>query len=133
MDSPFTIGAYLSKAAALLVELLRSAEAPGVPAPAPPPADAPSSPERLLEAIDWIVRHGQLATVAGLAQAMQLLQVVLAILPPAPDGSNGPVQGLVDAIAMAARRQLEMVTRGDVSLRRTFIVIDPRPIRSFAE
>jgi uncharacterized protein with NAD-binding domain and iron-sulfur cluster len=123
-DSPFTIGAYLSKAVALLVELLRSAEAPGTPAPPPPEADARSSPERLIGAIDWIVRHGQLATFAGLAQAMQLLQVALDVLPLTPEASSGPVQGLVDAIAMAARRQLEMVTRGDVSLRRTFIVID---------
>ncbi len=132
---PFTMVSFLSKAAELLVELLRSADETVVPRGDEGPKDADgdrahrdaeerSKPDRLVAAIEWIVRHGQLATATALLQATQLLQAAFGRPSLISAENRGLLHGLIDAIGAAARRQLEMVIGGDTAARRTFIVID---------
>jgi uncharacterized protein with NAD-binding domain and iron-sulfur cluster len=139
-NNPFSLQGYLSKSVSLVVELLRSAEAhrtQRTTADDPPdPAAAPSSwtsksfgslgsPEKLVEAADWVLRHGQLATAAALLEATQLLRASLdVLLPRRQQTGEGVLLRLVEAIAAAARRQLAAIVDGDASLRRTWQVID---------
>ncbi len=115
-DNPFTMRSYLSKAAALVVELLRSAG--GAHADGSPPAST------LAERIEWLLRHGQLATAAALAEAMELLRGALTMLPEGLSPLRELALRLLDAVAQAARKQLAMLTQGDRSLRLTFQVVD---------
>jgi uncharacterized protein with NAD-binding domain and iron-sulfur cluster len=119
-SNPFTIRSYLSKAVQLVVELLRSAEAQAEPKL----PEVGSTAETLVGAIEWVLRHGQLATVAGLTHATQLLQAALEW--PLLSGSESLrlVQGLIEAIGSASRRQLRLLVSGDAALRRTFTVVD---------
>jgi len=131
--NPFSLNGYLSKATALVVELLRSAERsrPHPAADAAPAEDAapssrpsPASPERIVEAVEWVLRHGQLATAAALLEATELLRASLDAVLPGQRAGNGLLLRLIEAIAAAARRQLEMLVDGDPALRRTWQVID---------
>lgn len=125
----FSMRRYLIKAATLLVELLRSADARPKQCATPPEARERTAPgasvERLVESVEWLLRHGQLATAAALVEASDLLRALLEL---APDSMGGPGRGtlvsLIDAIAAAAKRQLARVVAGDTSLRRVWHVIE---------
>lgn len=134
--NPFSLGGYLQKSASLVVELLRSAEVQGVSGSS---AEAGGngqkswsvgfgslpSPETLVKAVEWVLRHGQLATAAAILEATELLRACLEMMLPRTLGAtNGVILRLIEAIATAARRQLGMIVDGDPSLRRTWHVID---------
>lgn len=125
--SEFTITGYLRRAAALIVELMRSAatnlDAPEAAAGDSAAAHKTKTPEQWVRAVEWVLRHGQLATAAGLLEAMQLLQAALNYVQP-PALSTATLSGLLEAIGTAARRQLEMVVEHDEAAGRTWIVID---------
>jgi uncharacterized protein with NAD-binding domain and iron-sulfur cluster len=127
--NPFTVRGYLGKASALVVELLRAAHAKA----AQPAAEAvharrwPTlpSPEDLVDVADSVLRYGQLATAAATFEAADLLRAMMeAVTPLRVVGVQTVALRLIDAIAQAARRQLELVTGGDVELRRVWEVID---------
>lgn len=127
--NPFSVKGYLRKSAQLVVELLRAAEAGADKAhganTSPRSIDAPArSSGRLIEGIEWLLRHGQLATVAALTEAMELLSAALELLPDALRGARDVLLRLSEAIAKAARRQRAMLVQGDASLRRTWQVVD---------
>jgi uncharacterized protein with NAD-binding domain and iron-sulfur cluster len=122
-ENPFTVRGYLRRSAQLLVELLRAARfKPNAPAAAPPPGG-----EGAAEAIDRLLRLGQLATAAAVVEAAELLRAALDTLLPHPASPAGPrdlLLRLIDAIAAAAHRQLDLLVSGDDELRRIWQVAD---------
>lgn len=140
---------YLERAVALLVELLRSAQAKtvaeahaqnlsrgtgapnlsygtGVPWDSAAPGPSLPSPEDVVGAIERVLRFGQLATAAAIVEAVELLASALGAFfgGPSPDGRQGPVLGLLEAISAAARRQLDLLVGGDAELARVWEVAD---------
>lgn len=129
-NNPFAIRSYLTKAATLAVELLRSASEQG---PAAGGKDGPgrralpdlSTAESLVEAAEWVLRNGRLATAAAIYEATDVLRAAIkGIAPQAYLEHEGVLVRLVDAVAAAARRQLGLVVGGDVALQRTWQVVD---------
>lgn len=128
--NPYTLNAYLAKAAALVIELLRSATAPPSQRSEErsawsQAAERVNSPERLVESVEWLLRHGQLAGAAALLEALQLLRTLLDASAQLVNVSQGNVVlRLVEAIAGAARRQLELLVEHDAPLRRSWQLVD---------
>jgi uncharacterized protein with NAD-binding domain and iron-sulfur cluster len=127
-DNPFSVSAYLQRTVSLLLELLRSASErqAGEPGAVPPPGpwELPRSPEAVVQAVERVLRYGQLATVAALFEATDMLRAAMATLQPSAAGAGGPVLRLIDALATSARRQLELLVGGDTELRRIWQVVD---------
>jgi uncharacterized protein with NAD-binding domain and iron-sulfur cluster len=133
-ENPFTVQGYLSRAALLLIELLRAAQfQPGTPvtreeSPWPRPGEpAMPSAESLVETLDRLLRFGQLATAAAVLQAAELLRATLSTLMPlgpAPGGPQEAVLRLLDAISQTAHRHLSRMTGGDDELARVWQVAD---------
>lgn len=128
---PLSVQGYLLQASSLVVELLRSAHAraPAAgPSPSPPcaPASAPKpAVDSLIGTIETILRYGQLATATALFEAADLLRAALHAMSPRDHGGGGGVLlQLVDAIARAAQRNLQLLVGGDGALRRVWQVID---------
>jgi uncharacterized protein with NAD-binding domain and iron-sulfur cluster len=131
-SSPFTLTGYLSKAVALVVELVRSADASRAQAAAagqaraePPPAAAPAGAPSVDKLVDFVLRHGQLGTVAAILEATEMLARVLEALGPLGLAAGvNPLLRLVEAIALAAKHQLQILVAGDTSLERVWHVVD---------
>lgn len=124
--NPFSVRGYMQRAAALVVELLRSAQAGaggGEAAPAPG-RWAGMDPEGIVGAVDAVLRYGQLATAAALFEATDVLRAAMEALFPHAYRGDGVALRLIDAIAAAARRQLDALVGGDGELRRIWQVID---------
>lgn len=108
-DSPFTIRGYLSQSAMLIGELLRSAQ----------------RLETERGSAESILRYGQLAVAAALFETGDALrQAVEVWLPRMSRDAIEPLLRPIDAIAAAARRQLEQMVEADGELRRVWQVID---------
>lgn len=131
--SPFTVTAYLRQSAELIGELVRSASAvesrrrdgSGDGRVNSSHGSRISGPEALGSAAEALLRYGQLATVAALFEATDLLrQGIDMYLPQGLREKADPLVRLIDALAAAARRQLEMIVAGDGELRRVWQVID---------
>jgi uncharacterized protein with NAD-binding domain and iron-sulfur cluster len=115
-ENPFTVAGYLQRAVLLLLELLRSA---------PPRTEA--APDQILEAIDRLLKFGQLAGAAALSEAGALLHLALGALGwPAARAFEGPLLRLVDLVAGAARRQLDLLVVEDAEVRRVWSVVGLR-------
>lgn len=132
-ENPFTVRGYLVRAAQLLVELLRAArfQSGAHASPAEPRARGgwPAMPrsESVLEAIDRVLKYGQLATTAALLEAAELLRSALGSLFPhdrQQEGALGALLRLLEALSSAAHRQLATLTHADDELRRSWQVID---------
>ena len=124
--SPFSVQGYLLQAASLLAELVRSAHAREVE---PNAGAASSSPPRAVEsiviAIEAALRMGQLAGAAALFEAADVLRAALGSVSQREQATaDSALLRLVDAIAKAAQRNLELVVSGDGALRRIWLVID---------
>ncbi len=119
--NPFSVRGYLQQAASLVVELLRSAQGSR-----PSPRAADLSPENLVATAERVLRYGQLATAAALFEAADLLRLALDMVFPSVqrDERQGTALRLIDALAAAARRQLDRCVEGDLELRRVWEVID---------
>lgn len=124
---PFTVRRYMTRAAALVVELLRSVardhEAePGPVRPAETPSwlATPSVKDTLESNIEALLGYGKLASLTAIIEAASLLAGALERLGPlAPT----PVLRLIDLLVGGARKQLELVLAND-ELRRVWIVVD---------
>lgn len=126
---PFTVTGYLVRAAELLVELMRSAGDPRDPRdPRRRHEDEEAlSEERLADAVDRVLKYGQLAGTAAILEAGETLYRALAALLPlrgARPDEDHPLLALCDALASAARRQLEVIVEADRELCRVWEVVD---------
>lgn len=125
-QNPFTVRGYLVRSAQLLVELLRAARFRPAAAAAPPPAAVLSTGD-LLSSLDRVLKLGQLATTAAVLEAAELLRSALEALFPQPASGDRPqdaVLRLIEAIAAAAHRQLELLVGADDELRRVWQIAD---------
>ncbi len=124
--NPFSVRGYLQQAAALVVELLRSAEGSDAPPPRAPPRAPGIGPEDVVATIERLLRYGQLASAAAVSEAAELLRLAMdAVFPPVFRGERqGLVLGLIDAVAAAARRQLDRCVEGDREIQRVWEVVD---------
>ena len=129
---PSNVLAYLRQSVNLIGELLRSAAAmetgPGEDYRARPGQGSrfgSGGPDALASAVSALFRYGQLATTAALIEASELLRDAMDRFFPQMfrDGALLPLQ-LLDGLAAAARRQLEILVAGDLELRRVWQVID---------
>lgn len=122
---PFTVSGYVVQTVALLVELLRSAGARGGDAAGAGPTRSAS--ESVLDAIDRVLKYGQLATTAALLEAADLFRAAILTLLPGPTGAAAPqalLLRLLDTMAAAAHRQLDLLLQTDVELLRVYCVVD---------
>jgi len=124
--SPFTVLAYLQQSALLVSELVRSARArESAQADAAGAAGSRGAAQPLGAAIDALLRYGQLATVAAVAEASELLlQAVNAWVPQMLRESSAAVLRLIEALAGFTRQHIERLVAGDAELRRLWQVVD---------
>ena len=129
---PFSVLGYLRHAVRLLGELLRSAAAVESPlderrraheAGAGDPAGRGA--QALASAVSALFRYGQLATTAAVLEASEILREAIDSLFPQVfrEGAALPLQ-VLEGLAAATRRQLEMQVAGNTELRRVWQVID---------
>jgi uncharacterized protein with NAD-binding domain and iron-sulfur cluster len=125
-SNPFTVTAYLRQAVMLVGELIRSAgEREGAATPAGHPGAATSTLQSVAAAIEGLLSYGQLATLAAVFEASDLLRQLTATFWPQPlRDSAAPMMRLIDALAGAARQRLMRLAETDVELRRVWQVID---------
>jgi len=131
--NPFSVRGYLVRAAQLVIELLRAAQARRDPRASTDafgyrsgwPSMAGES--SVVESIDRLLRYGQLATMAALLEAAELLRTALQLLFPRtgrPNTSEDTLLRLVDAVASASARQIGALVGDDGELRRVWELID---------
>ncbi|UQA60376.1 FAD-dependent oxidoreductase [Polyangium aurulentum] len=131
--NPFTVRGYMVRAAQLVVELLRAAEEKRDPRASgeafgyrsgwPSMAGEGS----VVDAIDRLLKYGQLATMTALLEAAELLRSAMQILFPRLSRPSTPADlliRLVDAVAVSAERQIGALVGGDGELRRVWELID---------
>jgi uncharacterized protein with NAD-binding domain and iron-sulfur cluster len=119
-DSPKTLGVldYLARAASLVVTLLqaiRSKAEPQAPTPSTP------APSEALQMMSRWLRFGELASLTGILQAMEVLNGVVANLPNYP---RDLILRFHEQIAAAVRTQLHARTNADEETRRLWEIID---------
>jgi uncharacterized protein with NAD-binding domain and iron-sulfur cluster len=128
-DGPFTIGNYLRCAVELLVTGMRDLHlyaldaAQGARAGRPPTAPQPAAdaPARSLgQQIDALISFGRLASLAGLAEAGDILRRFFA----RPDAHPpGPLLSLLDRLTATARGWIDALT-ADAEVRRRWYMVD---------
>lgn len=131
-DGPFTITSYLRCAVEHVIVGLRDlhvyaigTRAPGDHGPGPhhgpqqPAADAPT--RSLGQQIDALISYGRLATLAGLAEAGDLLRRFFA--GPA-DHAPGPLLSLLDRLTATARGWIDALAAGDAEIRFRWYMVD---------
>jgi len=134
--NPFTVSAYLARLATMLRITLAGVStprrenadapvAPSTPNPPSPPGTGSirdsSSAAEVTAAITRLLKYGILATVAGLREAVALLEIMLRALPQYPAAIIISVLG---AVASEARRQLQPLIDNDDETRRLWEAID---------
>jgi uncharacterized protein with NAD-binding domain and iron-sulfur cluster len=131
--NPFSIAAYLARLATMLRLTIASAQTyrreygpgSGVHAGAESSTGGdeigPSSSEEVAAAIARLIKYGLLATVAGLGEAVALLEEMLRAL---PQYTTDLIINLLAAVGSEARRQIEPLIDNDDELRRLWEVID---------
>ena len=134
--NPFSVNAYLARLATILRITIASAQTIQHAPAAGPIADAcidqssttgtgqssSSAPaDEIAAAIARLIRYGLIATIAGLGEAVALLEVVLRALPRYP---SEIVINLLTAVSAEARRQIGPLIEADDELRRLWEVID---------
>lgn len=129
--NPFSIGAYLARLATMLRITLSSAQVRRRDATAPE-ADSYSragsagisgstSADDVAANLARLIKFGLLATVAGLSEAVSLLEAMLRTVPLYPDNI---ILNFLGAVGTAARRQIEPLIGNDDEMRRLWEVID---------
>jgi uncharacterized protein with NAD-binding domain and iron-sulfur cluster len=142
--NPFSIAAYLAQLATMLRITLAGAQTPrpttGFAAGARAGTNAESangsdesrrasrvsaqpggSGDEIAAAIARLFKYGLLATIAGLGEAVALLEAMLWALPQYPINI---IVNLLSAVASEARRQIEPLIDNDDEMRRLWEVID---------
>ncbi len=134
-NNPFTISSYLIRTASLVRTLLltiqsrRSSEGQrhsagkaawtGKSGETGAPPDQPA--DEILKGLTRLLKYGLTATVAGLAEAAGLLEIVFRSFPLYPDSL---IAKLVETAAASSRRQLELIVGDDPELNWLWVVID---------
>jgi hypothetical protein len=111
---------YMVRAVQLLRALLLSARG-DVAAPGATAEGEPQSAAALIEQVSRRLRYGQLATLTGLLQATQALELALR---PAARLPTPRLLELVDGIGRALRAQLDALVAGDPELRRVSEIVE---------
>jgi uncharacterized protein with NAD-binding domain and iron-sulfur cluster len=121
----YSVVSYLRRSASLIGELLRSAAAMKSGSNVAEDRSAGATPNDIASAVSSLFRYGQLATTAALLEASRMLREIIDGFFPQMfrDGAAIPIQ-LVDGLASAARRQIEILVAEDRELRRLWEVID---------
>ena len=130
----WSMAAYVQRSLQLLRELLRTIQSPDTPAAHAPTAPEPAaetgpqpsagagrSPGPILDAISGLLKYGELASLAGLIQAVGVLELAIGSLSTYPENV---ILRFVEAIAQNARDLLETRLERDPPLRRVWEVID---------
>jgi uncharacterized protein with NAD-binding domain and iron-sulfur cluster len=127
----WTVAEYLTRSVSLVFTLLRAIEArqPGASPDLGPPGAAASpfagptgaAPPAIMESMARWLRFGELATLAGLVQAMKVLDMAVRGLPAFP---RDLILQFHAAIASAAQRQLHDRTANDDEARRLWEIVD---------
>ncbi|MEP7354454.1 MAG: FAD-dependent oxidoreductase [Acidobacteriota bacterium] len=127
---PFTVIAYLRQSVTLIGELLRSAAAKEAATQLDDTTTAASEgntrgPDAIASAVSYLLRYGQLGTLAALLEASDLLgEAIQGFFPQMfRDGAAVPLQ-ILDGLTAAVRRNLEKLVESDRELRRVWLVID---------
>jgi len=120
--SGWTMADYLSRSVSLVLTLLRAIQSrhPGSEAASPPVAQGMTTPAIAETMLRWL-RFGELASLAGLIQAMQLLDNVVRGLPAYP---RDLILQFHATISAAAQRQLHDRTSTNDETRRLWEIID---------
>jgi uncharacterized protein with NAD-binding domain and iron-sulfur cluster len=114
---------YMVRATALLQTLLSTLTTgldPSGPRPDDPASVPPFGPERW-SAVAAVMRLGQLGTLAGLIQGVDLLSVLLREASP---DSERLLLPFIDAISINARAQLQAIVSTDNEARRLWTIMD---------
>jgi uncharacterized protein with NAD-binding domain and iron-sulfur cluster len=123
--TPFTVTAYLRQSVMLIGELLRSAGAVETKSTAENAETKAAEPESLASSISSLLRYGQLATLAAILEASELLRQALdSFVPQMFATLASPGGQLVEALSVAVRQQLSYLVEGNRDLRRVWQVID---------
>lgn len=119
----WTVGDYLVRAAALLQTLLGTLTTGLEREPAPPAAGsaATTSEAPAFEQVGALLRLGQLGSLAGLIQGIELFTTVARSM--APD-SEKVLLPFLDAISANARVQLDAIVARDDESRRLWTIMD---------
>ncbi len=127
---PLTVTAYLRQSVMLVAELLRSASAmepaanAAVSGKAAEGASRPGA-EALTSAIDALLRYGQLATMAALLEAANLLREAADLFfPQFFSAAGSPITQLLEMLSVSVRRRLASLVERDRGVRRVWQVID---------
>ncbi len=131
--NPFTIGAYLARLATMLRITIASAQMmhpdlasqshtqSSVVQPTENTNGYSLGTDEIAATIARLVKYGMLATVAGLSEAVALVEVALQTLPRYP---TDIIVNLLGVVGAAARGQIEPLIEKDDELRRLWEVID---------
>ena len=132
--NPFSIAAYLVRLGTMLRITIASAQMYRATSQehAPPVMSKPDavsgafansqlSSDEIAATIARLIKYGLLATIAGLSEAVALLEIMLRALPQYPASI---ILKLLGAVGTAVRRQIEPLIEHDDELRRMWEVID---------
>ena len=133
--NPFSMTGYLVRTASLLRTLLLScqsrqgswsevgdrSEGGNTSAPQAGAHSRLRSSEAVVEAIGRVLKYGALATMAGLIEAVGILELLLGAVSLYPENM---ILRLLEAIASNTRRQVETLTETDDEMRRLWEVTD---------
>jgi uncharacterized protein with NAD-binding domain and iron-sulfur cluster len=119
----WTVADYLQRSVSLVRTLLETIARSAEPAAQTQRTESPigSAPGELQEWMRRLMGYGQLATLSGLIQALRVLDEVVRLMPRFP---GELILQFHEAVATAARSQLENLTRRDTGLRRLGEIID---------
>lgn len=117
----FSIADYLSRTASLLVTVLKAVRRQSDPGAAQRAAEPTSDAQSPLEMVARWLRYGELASLTGLIQAVELLDVVAKNLPAYP---RDMILQFHEQVAGAARAQLHARVNQDDESRRLWEIVD---------
>jgi uncharacterized protein with NAD-binding domain and iron-sulfur cluster len=118
----WTVADYLARTGTLLVTLLQAIRVRAEPAAGVPDAgkQAPA-PDAATQMMSRWLRYGELASLTGMIQAVELLNVVVRNLPEYP---RDLILRFHDQVAGAARSQLQARVESDNETRRLWEIVD---------
>ena len=117
----FSVADYLGRTGSLLVTLLRAVRKRSEPGAMDSDTTAKSPVQNPLETMMRWLRYGELGSLTGLIQAMELLDVIVQNLPAYP---RDLILQFHELVASAARAQLHARVNQDDELRRLWEIID---------
>jgi uncharacterized protein with NAD-binding domain and iron-sulfur cluster len=117
----WTVGDYLARTGSLLVTLLQAIRSKAEPAAVSDAVKQPPGPDVAAQMMSRWLRYGELATLTGMLQAVELLNNVVRNLPEYP---RDLILRFHEQVAGAARAQLQARTEADDETRRLWEIVD---------